>query len=285
MFLGYSHCLAVVFLFSFLHFSGFRLSFPPHIPLLVDAHIFSGYLIFSALLTEINLNLNLLPKSLGSSRLIFYPLTLLLVYFTQSRTGLILGVLCIICYLGNSLLKTSIKLRLNITSSLIIGSTILFAFLVLFSSTPLLENLTLSKGFIRLTDLSFSDDSSLYRLSQFASIGDLSIVQFIFGVPLESGISIWRDGIVTFLTNHLGIIGASVYILVILYFLFFVSSPFSNKPNSLRSYFFIILLLYSFSNLITESAMISRSVIQISVQCAMLRHLLTTSRLTTSPND
>ena len=123
--------------FFFAATPGFRLSFPPHIPLLVDAHIFSGYLIFSALLTEINLNLKLLPKSLGSSRLIFYPLTLLLVYFTQSRTGLILGVLCIICYLGNSLLKTSIKLRLNITSSLIIGSTILFAFLVLFSSTPL----------------------------------------------------------------------------------------------------------------------------------------------------
>lgn len=263
----------------------FRLSFPPHLPLLVDAHIFSGYLIFSALLTEINFNLNLLPQQIRGLRYILYPLSLILVYYTQSRTGLILALCCLFITAVNFLIKALRKLRSNPkVLSIFVVSILLVFFLFLFSDS-LLVNLTPSKGFIRLTDLSFSDDSSLYRLSQFNSIGDLSLVQLIFGVPLESGKSIWRDGIITFLTHHLGILASLAYITIIFYFLALVSRHHSSKLNFLRISLFIILILYLFSNLITESAMISRSVIPISVECAMLNYLLIRPDLSFSSND
>jgi hypothetical protein len=235
-----------------------RASFPGSTDLLVsDAHLYSNYLGVSLLFYMLHLRERRGHNVLVASVIILLAAGALVL--TGSRNGLLTLVLGLALwvvvglFLGTIVIGRTVAIMLGLFGLVGLAAAIYFRELLL-----VVFSVAASRAFN--FDLS-GDESSQNRLLKLGvAIEDWLGSSFMLGAGIFGASFLWYDTGVGIVLAHLGFLGAS-------FFIVFLVLVYKRLVPALRSRMcrvsFVILSVYVFSNLITEFALVTRSLLPV----------------------
>lgn len=212
-----------------------------------DAHLYSNYLSLSFIFFHFTRNFFKFPKII---RLIELILIFPSIFLTGSRNG----VLLILLSLPAIIILNFKDMRYLSKELLFFGAAFIISF-ILFLHISGDSRLLIERAF------SFTLDSSvLGRVRKFQlAVQEASNSLYLFGVGLFSKQGIWYDGIHSQIIATGGILSLLIFFLLFLYY--WRKGVNSFRRKKIYYLFSLLLFLYFISNLITEWALVSRSLI------------------------
>ncbi len=212
-----------------------------------DAHLYSNYLSLSFIFFHLTRDFFKFPKII---RLIELILIFPSIFLTGSRNGLLL----ILLSLPAIIILNYKNMRYLSKELLYFGVAFLFSFV-------LFLNISGDPSLIIKRTLSFSVDASILgRVTKFqTAVQEASNSIYLFGVGLFSKQGIWYDGMHSQIIATGGLV--SLLIFFLLFFYYWRGREKAFRRKKIYYLFSLLFFLYFISNLITEFALVSRSLI------------------------